>query len=177
MDGNWMSMKRILVIGSSGSGKSTFARNLGEILNVEVVHLDAYYWHAGWIETPKEQWPGVVEKLLERDEWIIDGNYSGTLEMRIAACDTIIFLDLPRLICLTRVLKRVLVYRNQSRPDMAEGCPKRFDWEFLKWVWEYPKRTRPRMIELLKKSSESKKVIWLRSQSEIDQFLFSTKAN
>ncbi len=164
-------MKKILVIGSSGSGKSTFARKLGEILKIEVIHLDSHFWHPGWIETQKNEWPGVVEKLLEREAWIMDGNYSRTLEKRILACDTIFFLDLPRRICLARVLKRVIAYRNRSRPDVAEGCLERLDWEFLKWVWAYPNRTRPGTIELLDKYSESKRVIWLRSQGEIDRFL------
>ena len=164
-------MRKILVIGSSGSGKSTVARKLGELLKIEVIHLDSHFWHPGWMETPKDEWTGVVERLLERDAWIMDGNYSGTLEKRILACDTIIFLDLPRRICLARVLKRVIAYRNQSRPDVAEGCPERLDWEFLKWVWGYPKRTRPGIIQLLEKNSESKGVIWLRSQTEIKLFL------
>jgi adenylate kinase family enzyme len=164
-------MKKILVIGSSGSGKSTFARKLGELLNIKVIHLDSHFWHPGWIETPKDEWNGVVERLLERGTWIMDGNYSGTLEKRILACDTIFFLDLPRRICLARVLKRRIAYFNRSRPDLAEGCPERLDWEFLKWVWGYPKRTRPGTIGLLEKFSGSKTVIWMRSQSEIDRFL------
>lgn len=170
-------MKKILVIGSSGSGKSTFARKLGDLLKIKVIHLDSHFWHPGWIETPKDEWPGVVERLLERDTWIMDGNYSGTLEKRILACDTIIFLDLPRTICLARVLKRRIAYCNRSRPDLAEGCPERLDWEFLKWVWGYPKRTRPGTIELLEKFSESKEVIWLRSQSVLDRFLKNVIVN
>src|SRR5688572_30960534 len=79
-------MKRILVIGSGGAGKSTFARRLGKILSIEVIHLDSIYWRPGWIETPKQEWKKRVEHLIAGDSWIMDGNYSGTLQLRFEAC-------------------------------------------------------------------------------------------
>ncbi|MGH9842177.1 MAG: hypothetical protein ACREEM_25785 [Blastocatellia bacterium] len=112
------SMRKVLVIGSGGAGKSTFAKCLGERLHIEVIHLDMLYWNPGWIETPKAEWLRAVEELVKRDAWIMDGNYSGTLDLRLKACDTVIFLDLPRLTCLWRVLKRVVQYRGRRRPDM-----------------------------------------------------------
>src|SRR5580765_7184882 len=93
-------MKRILVIGSGGAGKSTFAKRLGEILKIEVIHLDSLYWKPGWIEPPKPEWKKTIERLLTRDFWVMDGNYSGTLDVRFEACDTVIFLDIARMICL-----------------------------------------------------------------------------
>ncbi len=164
-------MKRVLVIGSGGAGKSTFAKRLGARLGIEVIHLDAYYWNPGWIETPKPQWKDIVATLIEKDAWIMDGNYSGTLEPRLEACDTIIFLDLPRLLCLWRVMKRVLKYRGTHRPDMAEGCTERFDWIFTKWIWSYPNRTRLEIIGLLEKHGAGKQVIRLRSRREVESFL------
>ncbi len=97
-------MRKILVIGSGGAGKSTLSRQLGELLDIEVLHLDKFYWQAGWIEMPQPEWLKTVEELLGRDAWIMDGNYSGTLDIRIAACDTVIFLDMPRTLCLWRML-------------------------------------------------------------------------
>jgi adenylate kinase family enzyme len=85
-------MKKVLVIGSGGAGKSVFARQLGQVLNIDVVHLDALYWHPGWAETPRAEWRKVIEGLVRRDAWIIDGNYSNTLDFRLEACDTVIFL-------------------------------------------------------------------------------------
>ena len=155
-------MKKILVIGSSGAGKSTFARRLGAILKLEVIHLDSIYWSRGWVEMPKDKWRTVVEELLERDSWIIDGNYGGTLDIRLAACDAVIFLDLPRLVCLGRVLKRVALYRKQSRPDMAPGCPEKVDLTFLKYIWDYPRKRKPRVEEKLKSYSQTKAVTILR---------------
>lgn len=164
-------MKKILIIGSSGAGKSTFARRLSAATCLPVVHLDRLFWNPGWVETPKDEWHERVEKILREDRWIMDGNFSGTLDMRIAASDTVIFLETPRLVCIYRILKRVVLYRPGSRPDMAEGCHERFNWEFLKWVWDYPHRSKPKVEKLLEKYQGEKKVIRLKSKREAEEFL------
>ena len=164
-------MRKVLVIGSGGAGKTTFARRLGELRNIEVLHLDSLYWNPGWVETPKPEWLKTVEELVARDAWIMDGNYSGTLDLRLRACDTVIFLDLGRAICLWRVLKRWMRYRNRRRPDMAAGCHERFNLEFILWVWNYRRRTRPKVIEMLRENSGSKKVVWLRSPADVERYL------
>lgn len=169
-------MRKILVIGSGGAGKSTFAARLGRILDLEVIHLDVFYWQPGWVETPKDVWQQRVAELARRDSWIMDGNFSGTLSLRLAACDTVIFLDMPRSICLWRVLKRLAQYRNSSnRPDMAAGCREKFNLEFLRWVWNYPQRTKPKVVEQLREHARSKKVVWLRTPAEAESFLVSLK--
>jgi adenylate kinase family enzyme len=164
-------MKRVLVIGSGGSGKSTFATNLGQSLNLEVIHLDKFYWRRGWIEPSKEEWLQTVTDLINRDSWIIDGNYSGTLELRMQRCDTIVFLDLSRLLCVWRIVKRNLQYRRGGRPDMAEGCVEKLDGKFLSWVWNYSRRSRPRVLELIRKQGNVKRVVWLRSKADVKKFL------
>ncbi|MEK6283901.1 MAG: DNA topology modulation protein [Acidobacteriota bacterium] len=166
-------MRKVLVIGSGGAGKSTFARRLGELLELEVIHLDSIYWSAGWVEMPKAEWQRAVEELLHRSAWIMDGNYSGTLALRVEACDTVIFLDMSRLLCLWHVLKRAVLYRDARRPDIPEGCPERLNWEFIRWIWRYPERTRPKIIELLEKSGRNKHVIRLRSRAEVKRFLWA----
>ncbi|HKY26918.1 MAG TPA: DNA topology modulation protein [Pyrinomonadaceae bacterium] len=163
-------MRKVLVIGPGGAGKSTLATQLGELLNIEVLHLDKFYWHPGWIETPKSEWLETVEELVRRDSWVMDGNYSGTLDVRYQACDTVIFLDISRTICLWRVIKRAIMYRRNSRPDMAEGCPERLTLEFILWIWNYPRRTRPKIVRMLESHSD-KKIVWLRSQSDVERFL------
>ncbi len=164
-------MKKILVIGSGGAGKSTFAKRLGEVLGINVIHLDRLYWQPGWIEPPKPEWAATVEEICNRDAWIMDGNYSGTLERRLAACDTVIFLDLPPRTCVWRVLKRLVRYRNTTRLDMAEGCHEHFNLQFLLWVWNYRRRTRPKIVNRLKRCEGKVKVIWLQSAAEINQYL------
>jgi adenylate kinase family enzyme len=164
-------MKRIMVIGSGGAGKSTFSNRLGEILGIEVIHLDQEYWRAGWVEPPKDVWRRKVEELVGGGEWIIDGNYSGTLDVRLAACDTIIFLDLPRTVCLWRVLKRVAASYGETRPDMAEGCKEQFDLKFLLWIWNYASRSRPKVLAAIEKHSAGKEVFRLRSPAAVEKFL------
>lgn len=164
-------MRKVLIIGSGGAGKSTLANRLGALLGIEVLHLDKLYWQAGWVEPGKAEWLKRVEELVKRDSWIMDGNYSGTLEVRLGACDTVIFLDLPRTLCLWRIMKRALLYRNRSRPDMAEGCNERLTLEFALWVWNYARRSRPKVLRLLESKRETKRVIRLRSQAEVESFL------
>src|SRR5687767_15631826 len=101
-------MKRVLVVGSGGAGKSTFSRRLGERLGLEVIHLDTEFWRPGWTRTPRDQWRRKVEELCRRESWVMDGNFSGTFEHRLGACDTVIFLDLPRWVCAWLVLKGVV---------------------------------------------------------------------
>jgi adenylate kinase family enzyme len=163
-------MKRVLVIGPGGAGKSTFAKRLGKLLGIEVKHLDRFYWRAGWTKPSKDDWLKTVTELTAGDSWIMDGNFGGTLDLRVRSCDTIIFLDMPRLLCLWRVTKRRLLYRNRSRPDMAEGCNEKLDLEFMSWVWNYSHRSRPRVVKLLEEHSRSKEIVWLRSQADVEKF-------
>jgi adenylate kinase family enzyme len=164
-------MKKVLVIGSGGAGKSTFARRLGERLGLPVIHLDRVYWRAGWVEPPKDEWRRQVEELCAGESWVMDGNYSGTLAVRLEACDAVVFLDLPRVLCTWRVLKRSRIYKGVSRPDMAEGCPERMTLEFLLWVWNYPRRSRPKILARLEEVSGSRQIYRLRSDAEVEKFL------
>lgn len=164
-------MKRVLIIGSGGAGKSTMARRLGEKTGLEVIHLDKLFWNPGWVPTAKDEWREVVRRALEKDSWIIDGNFGGTLEMRVEACDTIIFLDMPRYLCIYRILKRWIVYRNKSRPDMAPGCDEKMDLEFFMWVWDYPTRSKPEKEVVLERYAVEKTIIRLRSKRDLEEFL------
>ena len=103
----------------------------------------------------------------------MDGNYGGTLERRLAKCDTVVFLDLPRVVCLARVLKRRLQFRGRARPDMNPGCPERLSWEFLSWIWNYPVQKRPKILARLARLHPGQKSVVLTSQSEMDRFFQS----
>jgi adenylate kinase family enzyme len=166
-------MKRVLVIGSGGAGKSTFARRLSERLNLELIHLDQLYWRPGWVESPKSEWQETIDELVKRDAWVMDGNYSGTFAARIAACDTVIFLDLPRRVCLWRIIKRRALYGRRTRPDMAAGCPEQLSWEFILWVWNYRRRSRPKVLALFNEHAQGKRMIRLSSAAEVERFLNS----
>lgn len=169
-------MKRIMIIGSGGSGKSTLALRLGEILRLPVHHLDRLFWQPGWIETPKEEWAAIQQRLCAEPEWILDGNYGGTMDLRLAACDTVIFLVLSRWHCLWQALKRRIVYHNRVRPDMTAGCPERINRDFLRWIWNYPHQRRPGILRKLASLPVEKTVIVLRSTREVRDFLERLRA-
>jgi adenylate kinase family enzyme len=142
--------RRILVIGCSGAGKSTLAKVIAERHRLPLIHLDQCYWRPGWVEPPEAEWAQEVERLLAAPAWVMDGNFSGTMKRRAELADAIVYLDLPRWLCLLRVLRRVALGYGRTRADVAPGCPERFEWAFLKWVWNYPKRSRLRTLELLR---------------------------
>ena len=165
-----MSMERILIIGCGGAGKSTLARQLGQKLGLPVVHLDRLFWKPGWVEESQEDFDRKLAAELERPQWIIDGNFNRTLPQRIAKCDTIIYLDFSRMACLLGVLKRVVTTYGTVRPDMGEGCPERFDLEFLQWVWNFNRNHRENYYRLLNET-EGVETIVLKNRRMVKRFL------
>ena len=167
-------MERVLIIGCSGAGKSTLARKLGEKTGLPVVHLDALFWEPGWVESSRDVFDAKLMAELKKPAWIIDGNYARTLPLRLERCDAVIYLDFPRWLCIFGVLKRVLTTYGKVRPDMPEGCPERFDWEFLKWVWNFNARNREKMFAQLQ-TLPPERLILLRNRREVRNFLKSEK--
>ena len=168
-------MEKVLLIGPGGAGKSTFAKEIGELTGIPVVHLDALYWKPGWIETSKDDWKRVVEGLLAQESWIIDGNYGGTLDLRLAAADTIIFFDLPPLLCIWRFLKRRIKFHNKNRPDMTEGCSERIDWSFIKWIYNYRRDRRPGIMQKLEAVKSEKTIVIFNSPHAVSKFTESIR--
>lgn len=164
-------MRRVLVIGSAGAGKSNFAARLAARTRLPLVHLDALYWRPGWTEPPRDEWDATLERLLAGERWILDGNYGRTLERRLAACDTAVFLDLPRTVCLRRAVWRRIRFHGRSRPDMREGCPERLTWAFVRWIWRYPREQRPRVMTQLAALRPGQRAVVLRSPAEVEAFL------
>ncbi|MCA9896999.1 MAG: hypothetical protein KC433_02355 [Anaerolineales bacterium] len=168
-------MKRVLIIGSSGSGKSTLARQLGAKLELPVIHLDRHFWHPGWVGTPALEWRNAVYKLVQRDAWIMDGNYRETLDIRLETADSVVFLDLPPWICAFRAIKRRIEYHNRPRPDIADGCteplldPQLF--QFVRHVLSYPDRAKPFVMQQLDAIAHEKQIIHLKSTRDVNNFL------
>ena len=162
-----------MIIGSGGAGKSTLARELGKKLNIEVLHLDNLLWEPNWKQVPKDKQKIIQENIVQNDQWIIDGNYGGTMDIRFQSADTIIFMDISRVICIYRAIKRTFQYRNKARPDMVEGNHERFDLNFYKWVWNYPKDKKPEIMDKLNEMSNEKNrnIIILKSPKEVQSFI------
>lgn len=131
-------MNRVLIAGCPGSGKSRAARRLGDLTGLPVIHLDSHYWLPGWQRPTKEAWRATIQELIARPRWIMDGNYASTLDLRLAAADTLIYLDFSTLICATRVARRTLLGHGKSRQgELPDGCLERVDWPFFRFVLNY----------------------------------------
>lgn len=163
-------MKRVIIIGCGGAGKSTLAQKLGALTGLPVVHLDRLFWKPGWEERTPEEFDPIIQREMEKDEWIMDGNFNCTLPQRVRGCDTVIYLDFSRMACLLGVLKRVLTTYGKVRPDMGEGCPERVDLEFLKWVWHYNRNKREGNYRLLNEATHAETVV-LRNRRSVRRFL------
>ena len=167
-------MKKVLVIGSPGSGKSVFSRRLGEITGLPLIHMDQHYWRPGWVEPSKDEWNRQLLELLRLDSWIIDGNYSRTMDLRLQYCDTAIFIDLPRHLCTWRVFKRSL--RLSVRPDLPADCEEKFDLSFLRWTWDFPRRSRPGVEKRLERAGQRISIVKLTTKKEVEEFLLSLES-
>ena len=169
-------MERVLVIGSGGSGKTTLSLALAQVTGLPVVHLDQHFWGEGWAPTPAGAWLETVTELVGARRWIMDGNYGGTLQLRLEAADTIVFLDVPRLRCVWRVVKRALRYRGRNRPSLPPGCHERVTLAFLSWIWSYPARRRPGILARLDEVRHRKQVVVLRADEDVRRFLRLARA-
>lgn len=159
------------IIGSGGSGKSTLAKKLEKKTGIPAYHLDSLYWQPGWIETERDEWRLMQENLCSKDEWILDGNYGSTLDIRLKHSDTIIFLDINRFTCMARAILRSIKSYGRTRSDMAEGCKEQFDIKFIKWILEYPTARKPEVLKRLEMLSPGKNIIILRSPEAVREFL------
>ena len=158
-------MERVLVIGSPGAGKTTLALARGEKLGLPVTHLDVLHWRDGWVEAPREEFDALLAEALARPRWIIDGNYSRTVEVRIRACDTAIFLDYPEALCMAGVAARV----GQVRPDMP-WTESDLDPELVALVRNYARDNRPFLLDLFQKYAD-KQVITFTDRTQADRWL------
>lgn len=162
-------VRKIAVVGCGGAGKSTFSRALGARLGLPVTHLDRLFWQPGWVETPADQWREIQRELVTADSWVLDGNYIKAADIRLTAADTVIFLDFPRWLCLTRVLRRTIA--SGRRDTQAPGCPDKVDWEFLTWIWQFRANTRPRVLAAMAEHGANAEHVILSSPREVRAFL------
>ncbi|MBN2789556.1 MAG: topology modulation protein [Candidatus Delongbacteria bacterium] len=166
-------MKRILIIGSGGAGKSTFSKQLAKILNIPIIHLDVHFWNPGWVMTDSEIWHKTVDNLILGDSWIMDGNFNSTIEKRVKRADTVFYFDFSKYRCLYNAIKRMIIgrYFFKKRSDMAEGCKEKFDMEFYKWIWNFNKDHREEYYKMLNDLKAEKNVYIIRSYREKKKIL------
>jgi adenylate kinase family enzyme len=170
-------MDRIVIMGCSAGGKSTIARELSQILGIEVIHLDKVIWKPGCqLSDPSEE-PDMVRELLDRPQWIMDGNYTASLDMRLARADTVIMIDFSRFRCLVRALKRLFQFRGTTRPDMGANCPEELNFNFLSWIWNYPRKERPELLRRLREHGSHAHLVRLRTAAEAERWLDQLRAH
>lgn len=141
---------RILVIGCSGSGKSTFSRKLAGLLSLPYISMDReIFWLPGWQVRPRAEAMELIRKAVAEPRWIMDGTSPGSLPLRLPRAELVIWMRPPRLVSLFGVLFRWVRYWRKTRPEMAEGCPEKIDREFLRYVWNFEKTEVPEIEEML----------------------------
>jgi adenylate kinase family enzyme len=159
-------MSRVMVIGCSGAGKSTLTKPLAQRLGLPLVHLDEHFWRPGWNRLSDSEWRAKVTELIAEERWVHDGNYKSTMALRMARADLVVFLDVPRWRCLWRIFKR-RVRRQQHIP----GCGDRVSWDFLTYVWRFPRDSRPQVLATLAAHTGDTRIVRLRTSAEVRQFL------
>jgi adenylate kinase family enzyme len=161
-------VRRVIVVGCQGSGKTTLALKLGDKLGLPVIHLDALYWRPGWRESDRASFRDRVTAAIAGEGWIVDGSFSGlALDLTLARADTLVVIERPRWLCLWRVLWRSAFQRRGRRRDLPEGCPEQFDWSLLRQAWRYPIDRAPRIETERRQYGAAVAVIRLRTDREI----------
>jgi adenylate kinase family enzyme len=166
-------MQRILVMGSSGSGKSTFARRLADATGLPFVSLDALFWRPGWQPSELAAFDAHVTTATRQPRWIMDGNYTNRAsgELRRELADTVIWFDLPRRTCMIGILTRIISGYGEVRPEMAEGCPEKIDFAFFHYVWTYRNRQRPKLLKYFEGLRPDQTFVCFTERAEADRYL------
>ena len=163
--------RRILVLGSSGSGKTHFSVRLAEILGLDVIHLDAHFWLPDSRPRGDDEWRKIVSDLSQRETWIMDGTYERSLDLRIPRADAIILLECSPARCLARVIERQSSASSQPRPDLPAGYVERLDENHRRYVSNYPEVTLPAILASIERYGADTPVATLAAPDAIDPFL------
>jgi adenylate kinase family enzyme len=168
-------MERILVMGSSGSGKSTFVKRLSALTGLPTVSLDALFWKPGWRPSDAAEFEKRVTAAAHLPRWIMDGNFisGGAGDLRRNLADAVIWFDLPRRTCMTGIMIRIATSYGQVRPEMAPGCPERIDVEFFRYVWTYRRLQRPKLLRYFEGLRPDQALIRFSNRAQADRYLTS----
>lgn len=159
-------MKKIIIIGCPGSGKSTFSKKLNNILHYPIYHLDMIWHNADKSTISKEEFDSKLENIFKTEKWIIDGNYSRTIENRLIQCDTAFLLDMPTQICMEGAKSRI----GKKREDLP-WIEEELDEDFKDKILEFADQKLPRIYQLLEEYKNGREIIIFKSREEIDKYI------
>ncbi|MEN6313957.1 MAG: topology modulation protein [Clostridiaceae bacterium] len=171
---NILNYKKIILVGSAGSGKSWLAKRLAGITGYKLIHLDCEFWQPNWTKTPREEWIEKQKGFIKGEKWIIDGNYGSSIELRFTAADLVVFLDINRFVCMWSAIKR----HGKKRSDLPDYLEEKMNLEFiefLKWIWTFQKTGKKKILELHEKYPE-KEFLVLKSRKAVMKFLRTLEA-
>ncbi|WLS05012.1 AAA family ATPase (plasmid) [Shinella oryzae] len=165
--------RRVLVIGCSGGGKTTFSAKIAACLDLEFQSLDRdVRWLPGWVERDRAEQRAIIEQLARRERWVMDGSGASSFDIRLPQTDLVFWIRVPRRIALLGLFKRVFRYYGSVRPEMAEGCPEPLpDRDFLSYIWNFEKRYAPLFVKQIDEHGPTVPVAVLRSHRDMDAIL------
>lgn len=162
--------KKIAVIGGSGAGKTTLTTNLARDLNLPVMHIDGVHHLANWKIRDTEERDKIILEKMNSYSWIMDGTYTSTLEERVKSADLVIYLDYSSFAQVIGVLKRYCKNPGKEKPEIP-GCQEKMSWKFLKWVWNWRKTKRDKVLNTITKV-DNKKVLIFKNRRSLNKWYY-----
>ncbi|WP_412064903.1 AAA family ATPase [Rhizobium sp. SYY.PMSO] len=163
---------RILIMGCSGGGKSTLSLKLAARFGLAYISIDRdILWLPGWVERGKEEQRAIIVAKVRGERWIMDGTNPSTFDVRLPRTDLVIWVRMPRLLCVWGVVSRWIKWMGRTRPEMAPGCIEKVDWEFLRFIWTFEEKFTPRVLAGLAAHGAEVPVLQVKSRGEMRQLL------
>ncbi|MEZ2219655.1 AAA family ATPase [Rhizobium sp. RCC_161_2] len=163
---------RILVMGCSGGGKSTLSLKIAARFGLDYVSIDRdVLWLPGWLQRGKDEQRAIIVSKVQGDRWIMDGTNPSTFDIRLPRTDLVIWVRMPRLICIWGAVSRWVKWVGRTRPEMAPGCNEKVDWEFLRFIWTFEEKFTPRVVSGLVEQGPDVPVFQLNSRRQMRELL------
>lgn len=163
---------RVSVIGCSGGGKSTLSQVLARRLNATYLCMDReFFWLPGWVLRPRDEQRALITEAVRQERWIMDGTNPSGFDIRLQRSEMVIWVRVPRLVCLLGVLRRWWAYRGRTRPEMTPGCPEKIDADFVRYIWTFEKRHAPIIIDKIHAFGPDIPVLELKSRCDTRRLL------
>ncbi|NTG60325.1 AAA family ATPase [Agrobacterium rhizogenes] len=163
---------RILVMGCSGGGKTTLSRKICALTNLPYVSMDReFFWLPGWVKRDKAEERALIAAKVAEECWLIDGTAPSSFDLRLPRTELVLWVRMPRWLCMWGALSRAVRWLGRSRPDMAPGCRERIDREFLRYIWDWERKFAPKVLAGLAQHGPDIPVFQLKSRGEMRQLL------